>query len=142
VGASDQTVSTLSIVSGSFGGATIVDSAGNVPNFSGMLTSFPGLGVDPPPAVSAASTTSAAQGIDLANVAFGGQTTLVYTPNQNETGGSLAVSDGTHSASIALLGQYAAGDFHAASDFHGGTLVTDPALTGAALATFVASSHT
>jgi hypothetical protein len=35
-----------------------------------------------------------------------------------------------------------AGDFHAACDFHGGTLVTDPALTGAALATFVASPHT
>jgi hypothetical protein len=37
----------------------------------------------------------------------------------------LTVSDGTHTASLALLGQYAAaGDFATAADEHGGTLLT------------------
>jgi probable HAF family extracellular repeat protein len=81
-------------------------------------------------------------GIDLAGIAFGPNTTLAYTPNAGNTGGALAVTDGAHLATITLLGQYMAADFHAASDFHGGTLVTDPTLTGAALNTFLASPHT
>jgi probable HAF family extracellular repeat protein len=81
-------------------------------------------------------------GIDLASIAFDDNTTLAYTANQNNTGGTLAVSDGVHDAAIILLGQYAAADFHAASDFHGGTLVTDPTLTGTSLTAFLASSHT
>jgi hypothetical protein len=141
VGATDRTVTTLGIVGGRFNGASITDAAGNVPDFSGVLTSFPGLGIDPPPAVTAANNQATPTGIDLTTIAFGTETTLAYAPNQSHTGGSLTVSDGAHNASIALLGQYMAGDFHAASDFHGGTLVTDPALTGAALATFVASPH-
>jgi hypothetical protein len=36
------------------------------------------------------------------------------------------VSDGTHTANVALLGQYMAASFATASDGHGGTLVTDP----------------
>jgi hypothetical protein len=35
-----------------------------------------------------------------------------------------------------------AADFQAASDFHCGTLVIDPTLTGAFLTAFVASPHT
>ena len=81
-------------------------------------------------------------GIDLANIAFGPSTTLGYAANSDNSGGLLTVSDGTHTSVITLLGQYAAADFHAWSDFHGGTLITDPALTGAAAATFLASSHT
>jgi autotransporter passenger strand-loop-strand repeat protein len=141
VGATDQTVTTLGIVGGGFNGASITDAAGNVPDFSGVLTSFPGLGIDPPPAVTAADNQASPSGIDLTTISFGAATTLAYAPNQSNTGGSLTVSDGAPNVSIALLGQYMAGDFHAASDFHGGTLVTDPALTGAALATFVASPH-
>jgi hypothetical protein len=38
----------------------------------------------------------------------------------------LTVNDGSHSATIALLGQYLASAFVTASDGHGGTLVTDP----------------
>ena len=41
----------------------------------------------------------------------------------------MTVSDGTHTASLALLGQYAAaGDFGTAADEHGGTLLplSDP----------------
>jgi hypothetical protein len=40
------------------------------------------------------------------------------------------VSDGTHSANIALLGNYFASTFTATSDGHGGTAVTDPAVLG------------
>ena len=41
---------------------------------------------------------------------------------------SLSVSDSAHSANIALLGNYLASTFTTASDGHGGTAVTDPAL--------------
>jgi autotransporter-associated beta strand protein len=144
VSSNDQTVSTLAITGGSLNGATILDAQGHVPSFNGLVTSFPGLGVDPPPAATAtnADQTALPPGIDLTSILFGAQTTLAYAPNQSDTGGTLTVSDGTHNAAIALLGQYMAGDFHTASDFHGGTLVTDPSLTGAPLAAFVASSHT
>ena len=39
---------------------------------------------------------------------------------------SLTVTDGTHTANIALLGNYLASTFVASSDGHGGTLVVDP----------------
>ena len=50
--------------------------------------------------------------------------TLGYAANAGGTGGTLTVSDGTHSASLALLGQYAAADFATAADTSGGTVVT------------------
>src|SRR5229473_2264058 len=68
----------------------------------------------------------AQDGIDLADVSFGASTTLGYTPNNSNTGGVLAVSDGTHTANLALLGNYMASSFVIASDGHGGTLLTDP----------------
>ena len=42
------------------------------------------------------------------------------------TGGTLSVTDSTHTANIALLGNYMASSFVPSSDGHGGTLVTDP----------------
>jgi hypothetical protein len=53
-------------------------------------------------------------------------TTIGYSPNGANTGGTLNVSDGTHFAALSLLGQYIAGNFSIASDGHGGTLITDP----------------
>jgi hypothetical protein len=41
------------------------------------------------------------------------------------------VSDGTHTASIALLGNYSLANFTASSDGHGGTSVVDPPLSPA-----------
>ncbi len=157
VGATDQTVNTLAIVGGSLNGANILDVYGKFPNFAGALTSFPGLGVDPPsgaaldPAGSGASagasnsvanSASDPAGIDFSSISFGAQTTLAYATNQYGTGGTLTVSDRTHTATIALLGQFIASDFQLASDFHGGTIVADPALTGAASTSFLASPHT
>jgi autotransporter passenger strand-loop-strand repeat protein len=66
--------------------------------------------------------------LDLADIAFGSGTTLGFVEAGNNTSGTLTVSDGTHTANILLLGQYAAGNFHLATDGHGGTLVTDPPL--------------
>jgi hypothetical protein len=48
----------------------------------------------------------------------------------DSTGGTLTVSDGAHSANIALLGNYMASVFVASSDGHGGTAVTDPQVLG------------
>jgi autotransporter passenger strand-loop-strand repeat protein len=62
--------------------------------------------------------------IDLADISAGPNATIGYSGNNSP--GTLTVSDGTHTANIALLGQYMATSFVAASDGHGGTLITDP----------------
>jgi hypothetical protein len=70
--------------------------------------------------------------IDLADIAFGANTTLGFSEAANNTSGTLTVSDGVHTASLLLLGQYVAGNFHMASDGNlpnAGTLITDPPLT-------------
>jgi hypothetical protein len=51
------------------------------------------------------------------------------TYSGTSTGGTLSVSDGTHNAKIALLGNYLASTFVASSDGHGGTNVVDPLAT-------------
>ena len=61
--------------------------------------------------------------IDLADI-VGDQATVGYMANADGMGGMLTLSDGTHSASLALLGQYAAADFATAPDAGGGTVVT------------------
>src|SRR3984957_12867512 len=66
--------------------------------------------------------------IDLADVSFGAQTTLGYA-RDGRAGGELKVSDGIHSANIALLGNYMASTFATASDGHGGTLITEASVT-------------
>jgi hypothetical protein len=63
--------------------------------------------------------------IDLADISFGSTTTLGFAPNNGNTGSNLAISDGTHTANLALLGQYAASSFVITSDGHGGTLLQE-----------------
>jgi len=63
--------------------------------------------------------------IDLADIDFGSRTTLAYEPNRWDTGGTLTVSDGTHAAKIALLGQYAASSFAMSASNSGGTVIHD-----------------
>jgi len=65
--------------------------------------------------------------IDLADVTAGANATIHYTGNNSP--GTLTVSDGTHTANIALLGNYSLASFVASSDGHGGTVVVDPPLT-------------
>ncbi|WP_441237723.1 beta strand repeat-containing protein [Bradyrhizobium sp. 930_D9_N1_4] len=65
--------------------------------------------------------------IDLGDILFSdGVTSFAYAQNSDNSGGTLTVSDGTHSASLSLLGQYSAADFALSADGHGGTLITDP----------------
>jgi hypothetical protein len=61
--------------------------------------------------------------IDLSEIGFDAQTTLGYSPNSSQTGGTLSLAGGTHSANVALLGNYMASCFAAESDTHGGTMV-------------------
>lgn len=61
---------------------------------------------------------------DLADIAFGSNTTLGYAANSNNTGGTLTVSNGAHTANLALLGQYMAASFVKSAGF-GGTLIHD-----------------
>ncbi|MGI8841956.1 MAG: hypothetical protein ACR2F8_14425, partial [Caulobacteraceae bacterium] len=63
--------------------------------------------------------------LDLADIAFGKATTATYAGTKS--GGTLTVSDGKHTATIALAGDYRSSTFVAASDGHGGTIVHDPA---------------
>ena len=61
--------------------------------------------------------------LDLRDILSGAGTTATYTANEAGTGGTLSVSDGVHTANIALLGQYAPSDFEVAADATGGTLI-------------------
>jgi hypothetical protein len=65
--------------------------------------------------------------IDFADI----DPTLVQQPTYSGTasGGTLTVTDGSHTANIALLGNYIASTFVTSSDGHGGTSVVDPSAT-------------
>ncbi len=65
--------------------------------------------------------------IDLADITAGASAKISYSGNNSP--GTLTVSDGTHTASIALLGNYSLANFTASSDGHGGTSVVDPPST-------------
>jgi hypothetical protein len=76
--------------------------------------------------------------LDLRDIGFSARSTrLGYAANADNGGGTLSVSDGIHTAQIALLGQYAASSFAATSDGHGGTLISEAQLpaSGQALLT-------
>ncbi|MGC2414570.1 MAG: hypothetical protein WA459_17970 [Stellaceae bacterium] len=62
--------------------------------------------------------------LDFGDIAFGSDDTLGYTANAAGTGGTLTLGDGTHTASLALLGQYAAAGFAIGADATGGMLLT------------------
>ena len=64
--------------------------------------------------------------IDLADITGGANVTIAYSGNNSP--GTLTVSDGTHTANIALDGNYSLANFTASSDGHGGTFVIDPPL--------------
>jgi len=62
---------------------------------------------------------------DLRDIGFVSSTEATFSGTAG--GGVLTVSDGTHTAHIALRGDYTASSFTASSDGHGGTIVVDPA---------------
>jgi autotransporter passenger strand-loop-strand repeat protein len=62
--------------------------------------------------------------LDLADINFA---TLQAPTYSSSTGsGTLTVTDGIHTAHLALLGNYVTGNFKTANDGNGGTLITDP----------------
>jgi len=61
--------------------------------------------------------------IDFADIAFSKAVVPGYSGDS--TGGTLSLTDGTHAANIALLGNYIASTFVASSDGHRGTLVVN-----------------
>jgi hypothetical protein len=62
--------------------------------------------------------------LDLADINFA--TVQQPTFNGSSSGGTLTVTDGTHTANIALIGNYMASSFVTAADGQGGTSVTNP----------------
>jgi hypothetical protein len=64
--------------------------------------------------------------IDFKDISAGSNASLTYSGNNSP--GTLTVSDGTHTANVALLGSYSLANFTASSDGHGGTSVVDPPL--------------
>src|SRR6202023_4194024 len=64
--------------------------------------------------------------IDLADITTGAKAKIAYSGNNSP--GTLTVSDGTNTASIALLGNYSLANFTVSSDGHGGTSLVDPPL--------------
>jgi len=62
--------------------------------------------------------------IDLLDFNFANGTTVSYAANANNTGGTLSVTDGAHTANIALLGQYDPAGFQTEADKTTGTLIS------------------
>jgi hypothetical protein len=98
-------------------GSTLVLDAGAGLNalVAGFGTFEPGYGVGVKP-----------DKIDLQGIAFGTtkKSQVSFTEAASNLSGTLTVTDGVHTASIQLLGQYTASEFATASDGNGGTLVT------------------
>jgi 20S proteasome alpha/beta subunit len=61
--------------------------------------------------------------LDLADINFATLQQPIFSGNTS--GGMLNVTDGTHTANIALLGNYMASTFVTSSDGHGGTYIVD-----------------
>jgi hypothetical protein len=69
---------------------------------------------------------TAADALDMSDIKFGANTTATFSGNID--GGTLAVTDGSDTAQIALLGNYTTSGWTLSSDGNGGTLVVDPPL--------------
>ena len=67
-----------------------------------------------------------ADSLDLADVQFGANTKASFVGGVN--GGTLTVSDGSHTANIKLAGDYLGSGWTLSSDGNGGTTVVDPSL--------------
>ena len=106
----DATVELATPYSGtvSFAGPTGTLKIDNASSFSGTITGQLAIG----------------DLIDFANISGGANVTIAYSGNNSP--GTLTVSDGTHTANIALTGNYSLANFTASSDGQGGTIVVDP----------------
>uniref|UniRef100_UPI001FE6B503 Ig-like domain-containing protein n=3 Tax=Mesorhizobium TaxID=68287 RepID=UPI001FE6B503 len=62
--------------------------------------------------------------LELEDILFGAGTTAVYQANQDGSGGTLTISDGTHGTALHLVGSYDANGFKLADDGQGHTAVS------------------
>jgi autotransporter passenger strand-loop-strand repeat protein len=74
-----------------------------------------------------ASPSGVNEEIDLGDITFGKKTKVSFKEAKDNLSGTLTVTDGTHTATLTLLGQYSTSEFTIASDGNGGTMITDPA---------------
>jgi hypothetical protein len=65
--------------------------------------------------------------LHFGDITFSSSTQVSYTANAAGTAGSLVVSDGTHTAQMALVGQYSAADFQVVADQNGNTAIANTA---------------
>jgi hypothetical protein len=93
-------------------------------DFTGQISGFTGSG-----------TIATSDAIDLKDINFGNLTTETYTENTAGTGGTLTVSDGTHTANIDFVGNYQLANFKFSSDGSGGTLIIDPPVVSGQIGT-------
>jgi hypothetical protein len=81
--------------------------------------------------------TNGSNALDLSDISFINSTTTMATYN----GGTLTVTDGTHTAAIALAGNFTGQTFVTSSDGHNGTTVIDPAAGADAFAATLLGSY-
>ena len=106
-GASDNTVSFV----GSAAGMLALDQS---QQFTGHIAGFAG-----------------PDQIDLGDITYSSNLTLNYTVEDGGAGGMLTVSNGSHTTSLDLVGDYTASSFVASSDGHGGTMLADSSVVAA-----------
>ena len=105
-----NTASSSTVTSGGSNGTPFID---NASTFSGTLAGL-----------------WAHDHTGLPGIGFGAHTTLGYSGDSGDAGGTLPDRDGTHGAKLALLGNYMATSFVTAADGHGGTLFTEAVANG------------
>ncbi len=109
---------------------TVADGATvEIDGVSGQSVTFAGatgtLVLDDAPAFTGQiSGLNGSDALDLADVSYGANTTGTFLGNTN--GGTLTITDGTHTANIALVGNYLSSNWDLSSDGSGGTIVVDP----------------
>jgi len=62
--------------------------------------------------------------LDLGDIQYSGNLSIQYSANAAGTGGTLSISDGSHTATISMAGQYDGGGFQVASDGGTGTMIS------------------
>jgi hypothetical protein len=125
IGSGSEAVSFLSTGSGGL----ILDGLDNA--YTGKVSGFGG-----------SAHTNQSQFIDFISVSFA-TASVTYTPaNTSNTSGTLTVTDGTHSASVTLVGKYTTSSFHMSAGSGGSLEITDPGVDGGhTAAEMVASGH-
>jgi hypothetical protein len=100
----------LTVVGASFGGTVIRDTS-SLLNGDSIMNFAP--------------TTSAGDVIDLTDISFARLTSETFVENAARTSGQLKLSDGVHTATITLFGQYAAAGFSGIAAAAGFTISSD-----------------